>query len=142
MIFILNPNTSFSSPFSTFKTNIDYRFFSQDSGKDWQIKVGIYCMMMILAIICLANIMTIVAVFKKRYLRTMTNILITNLAFADLMIGLTNPFYGAPSVFKFFNTVWSCAIVTSLVTWMFGCSLFTLAAIAVERYVTTICAAK
>ncbi len=119
-------------------TDIDFRFFSDDFVSDWKSKLGFYMMVIFLSFGCLGNVLTIVVIFKKPYLRTLTNILITNLGISDLLIGLLNPFYGVPPVIRVFNTEIACVTVTALVTWVFGCSLFNLVAIAVERYIAII----
>ena len=54
---------------------------------------GMLGMALTFALPSMANILTVIAVYRKRELRTPTNILIINLGIADLFMGITSVYY-------------------------------------------------
>lgn len=79
------------------------------------------------------SLVVLVYLFHKR-LRTMTDVFIFNLAFADLLLLLTLPFWAAEAVNGWEIGTAACKITSALYTTNFSCSMLLLACISIDRY--------
>ncbi|XP_066533962.1 atypical chemokine receptor 4b [Hoplias malabaricus] len=80
------------------------------------------------------NSMVIFVYMSQKRLRTMTDVFILNLAFADLLLLFTLPFWAADAVNGWEIGVAACKITSALYTTNFSCSMLLLACISVDRY--------
>lgn len=98
---------------------------------------------LILLNICviLGNGLVILAVVCTKKLRTLTSYLITSLAVADLMIGITVlPFSTINQIYDnqwLFDKVW-CQIWLAIDVWMCTASIYNLTAIGIDRFVAIV----
>ena len=90
-------------------------------------------------LIITGNIITILLICKYRFLQTVTNLLAISLAGADLIIGLTYPIYNvfnySPWGLNMTNRKYLCATSLFFIITSTSCSLLTIVAISVERYI-------
>ncbi|XP_062841932.1 atypical chemokine receptor 4b [Trichomycterus rosablanca] len=80
------------------------------------------------------NSMVVVVYLSQKRLRTLTDVYILNLAFADLLLLFTLPFWAADAVNGWEIGVAACKITSALYTTNFSCSMLLLACISVDRY--------
>lgn len=80
------------------------------------------------------NSMVVFIYLFHKCLRTLTDVLILNLAFADLLLLFTLPFWAAGAMNGWEIGVVACKITAALYTINFSCSTFLLAFISVDRY--------
>ncbi|XP_074657416.1 adenosine receptor A2b-like [Tubulanus polymorphus] len=84
----------------------------------------------------LGNSLVIAAVMLNSHLRTVTNYFIVNLAIADFLVGLVAlPCAIAASTGFPYNDFYGCLLVNSIVVMLTQSSIFSLLAIALERFV-------
>ncbi|KAJ8025215.1 5-hydroxytryptamine receptor [Holothuria leucospilota] len=83
----------------------------------------------------LGNILVIIAVILSRKLRTVTNAFVVNLAVADLLTSISIIFLALSLILSHNPPVphWLCGVATGFLYTCLGCSLYTLASIAVNR---------
>lgn len=95
------------------------------------------CSYAIIAVVgILGNVLVLVAVVSSKALQTSSTVFIANLAVADLLTCLTLPwFVFAPFVdaTSYWDTV--CFVVLAVAHTTIGCSIYTLASIAINRFV-------
>ena len=154
--YLIVTNASITSSPSSVGTEFDGTTFdgttfsdttSSGDYEDGEFKFNDYTQRCIVAtlliIVCLVgtlgNGLVILAVILSRKLHTVTNVFVVNLATADLLVCcvlpwnavglLTKPEYGWPFLEDF------CVALALIVITCVGCSLYTLAAIAVNRWV-------
>lgn len=80
------------------------------------------------------NSLVIFVYLSHKRLRTLTDVFILNLAFADLLLLLTLPFWAADAVNGWEIGTAACKITSALYTTNFGCSMLLLACISIDRY--------
>ncbi|XP_072547213.1 atypical chemokine receptor 4b [Salminus brasiliensis] len=80
------------------------------------------------------NSMVVFVYLSRKRLRTLTDVFILNLAFADLLLLFTLPFWAADAVNGWELGVAACKITSALYTTNFSCSMLLLACISVDRY--------
>ncbi|XP_051970555.1 atypical chemokine receptor 4-like [Xyrauchen texanus] len=80
------------------------------------------------------NSLVIFVYLSHKRLRTMTDVFILNLAFADLLLLLTLPFWAADAVNGWEIGIAACKITSALYTTNFSCSMLLLACISIDRY--------
>ncbi|XP_026793843.1 atypical chemokine receptor 4b [Pangasianodon hypophthalmus] len=80
------------------------------------------------------NSMVVFVYLSQKCLRTLTDVLILNLAFADLLLLFTLPFWVADAVNGWEIGVVACKITSALYTTNFSCSMLLLALISMDRY--------
>ncbi|KAL3112754.1 hypothetical protein niasHT_019728 [Heterodera trifolii] len=91
---------------------------------------------LISALALLGNGMVILAVIRKRGMRTARNVLIVNLALSNLMLALTTvPFLWLPSIdFDFPYSDFFCKFANALPGSNIYCSTLTISVMAIDRY--------
>ncbi|XP_051969795.1 atypical chemokine receptor 4-like [Xyrauchen texanus] len=80
------------------------------------------------------NSLVVFVYLSHKRLRTLTDVLILNLAFADLLLLLTLPFWAADAVNGWEIGIAACKITSALYTTNFSCSMLLLACISIDRY--------
>ncbi|XP_051543645.1 atypical chemokine receptor 4-like [Myxocyprinus asiaticus] len=80
------------------------------------------------------NSLVIFVYLSRKRLRTMTDVFILNLAFADLLLLLTLPFWAADAVNGWEIGIAACKITSALYTTNFSCGMLLLACISIDRY--------
>ncbi|XP_007259042.2 atypical chemokine receptor 4b [Astyanax mexicanus] len=80
------------------------------------------------------NSMVVFVYLSRKRLRTLTDVFILNLAFADLLLLFTLPFWAADAVNGWELGIPACKITSALYTTNFSCSMLLLACISVDRY--------
>lgn len=82
-----------------------------------------------------STIQVILAVIRKREMRTNRNVLIVNLALSNLMLALTNiPFLWLPSIdFEFLYSRFFCKFANALPGSNIYCSTLTISVMAIDR---------
>ncbi|TRZ01163.1 hypothetical protein DNTS_017632 [Danionella cerebrum] len=80
------------------------------------------------------NSLVILIYHSHKRLRTLTDVFILNLAFADLLLLLTLPFWAADAVNGWNIGKAACKITSGLYTTNFSCSMLLLACISMDRY--------
>lgn len=80
------------------------------------------------------NSMVIFVYLSRKRLRTLTDVFILNLAFADLLLLLTLPFWATDAVNGWEIGVAACKLTSALYSTNFSCSMLLLACISIDRY--------
>lgn len=80
------------------------------------------------------NSLVIFVYLSHKRLRTLTDVFILNLAFADLLLLLTLPFWAADAVNGWQIGTAACKITSAMYTTNFTCSMLLLACISIDRY--------
>ncbi|XP_028818403.1 atypical chemokine receptor 4b [Denticeps clupeoides] len=80
------------------------------------------------------NSLVVVVYLAQKRLRTLTDVYILNLAFADLLLLLTLPFWAADAVNGWEIGVAACKLTSALYATNFNCGMLLLACISVDRY--------
>ncbi len=80
------------------------------------------------------NSLVVLVYLSHKRLRTLTDFFILNLAFADLLLLLTLPFWAANAVNGWEIGTAACKITSALYTTNFSCSMLLLACISIDRY--------
>ena len=120
-------------------TQVQTLFFSDDPEIDRKIKMIVLGISMVLCATPFCNIITVIAVYRKPSLRTKINLLIINLSLGDMGVGFTFMMNIILSTLDLFpESRFVCILSTvSLVTPIALC-LYTIGAIAVERYLAIV----
>uniref|UniRef100_A0A671QRT8 Atypical chemokine receptor 4b n=1 Tax=Sinocyclocheilus anshuiensis TaxID=1608454 RepID=A0A671QRT8_9TELE len=92
----------------------------------------IYTLALILGLA--GNSLVVLVYLSHKSLRTLTDVFILNLAFADLLLLLTLPFWAADAVNGWEIGTAACKITSALYTTNFSCSMLLLACISIDRY--------
>ncbi|XP_038045053.1 melatonin receptor type 1B-A-like [Patiria miniata] len=113
---------------------VEFRF------SDYNQRVVLASIYFIISILgCVGNAMVIVAVCLARRLRTITNVFVVSLSIADLLTCLALPFNAVNLLDADLGSSmlpeWICKAVALVLYVCGGCSLYTLAAIAINRYI-------
>ncbi|XP_013390414.1 adenosine receptor A1 [Lingula anatina] len=98
----------------------------------WQIYLAAELLIAVVAIF--GNSLVIYVVLKNRRLRTVTNYFITNLALADLLVGLIGIPFAILSDNNLPRDFYGCLLVNSMLVVLTQSSIFSLLAIALERF--------
>lgn len=80
------------------------------------------------------NSLVIFVYLSHKRLRTLTDVFILNLAFADLLLLLTLPFWAADAVNGWHIGTPACKLTSAMYTTNFSCSMLLLACISIDRY--------
>ncbi|XP_030622926.1 atypical chemokine receptor 4b [Chanos chanos] len=80
------------------------------------------------------NSLVVFVYLSQKRMRTLTDVYILNLSFADLLLLLTLPFWAADAVNGWELGVAACKLTSALYTTNFSCGMLLLACISVDRY--------
>ncbi|XP_029997344.1 C-C chemokine receptor type 7 [Sphaeramia orbicularis] len=80
------------------------------------------------------NLLVILTYFYFQRLKTMTDVYLLNLSFADLLFALSLPFWAANSMAKWVLGVFVCKAIHAVYKVSFYSSMFLLCSISVDRY--------
>ncbi|XP_077100475.1 atypical chemokine receptor 4b [Siphateles boraxobius] len=80
------------------------------------------------------NSLVVFVYLSHKRLRTLTDVFILNLAFADLLLLLTLPFWAVDAVNGWEIGIAACKITSALYSTNFSCSILLLACISIDRY--------
>ncbi|XP_059391035.1 atypical chemokine receptor 4-like [Carassius carassius] len=80
------------------------------------------------------NSLVVLVYLSHKHLRTLTDVFILNLAFADLLLLFTLPFWAADAVNGWEIGTAACKITSALYTTNFSCSMLLMACISIDRY--------
>ncbi|XP_026093449.1 atypical chemokine receptor 4-like [Carassius auratus] len=80
------------------------------------------------------NSLVVLVYLSHKRLRTLTDVFILNLAFADLLLLFTLPFWAADAVNGWEIGTAACKITSALYTTNFSCSMLLMACISIDRY--------
>ncbi|KAM4612086.1 C-C chemokine receptor type 7 [Polymixia lowei] len=145
LIWILNLKTCSSQEHENVTTTEDYN----DSTIDYDEYVALcvkeanrnfrqWFMPTFYSVICLlslgGNILVILTFYYFKRLKTMTDVYLLNLAFADLLFALTLPFWAANSMVEWALGLASCKIMHTVYKVSFYSSMLLLSCISVDRY--------
>ncbi|XP_057178417.1 atypical chemokine receptor 4b isoform X2 [Triplophysa rosa] len=92
----------------------------------------VYTIVLILGLA--GNSLVIFVYLSHKRLRTLTDVFILNLAFADLLLLLTLPFWAADAVNGWQIGTAACKLTSAMYTTNFSCSMLLLACISIDRY--------
>nr|XP_054767434.1 5-hydroxytryptamine receptor 4-like [Lytechinus pictus] len=128
------PSTEVYYQTSTDQHSNSWRTFKFD---DYTQRVVLSVFFIIIATLGIfGNSMVVLGVILCRKLRTVTNIFVVNLAVADLLTALTIPWNAVALLSRSGWPLpeWVCVVVALVSFTCVGCSLFTLATIAINRW--------
>ncbi|XP_060526481.1 QRFP-like peptide receptor [Cylas formicarius] len=115
-----------------------YNKLRDDLRNDEFVVIGIYVPVFLLALI--ANVLLIVIVIKDRYMQNVTNYFLVNLSIADLLVTLIcmpNAAWNAYTKYYGFGSL-TCKITAYLQCIAVASSIFTITAMAIDRYLAII----
>ncbi|XP_078121359.1 C-C chemokine receptor type 7 [Sander vitreus] len=119
-------------------SNIDYDDFPELCVKELNRKFRLWFMPTFYSIICLlglkGNLLVILTFFYFKRLKTMTDVYLLNLSFADLLFALSLPFWAANSMTEWKLGLLVCKAMHTVYKVSFYSSMFILSFISVERY--------
>lgn len=119
-------------------TSVDYNQFPQLCEKATNRSFRLWFMSTFYSIICFlglaGNLLVILTFLYFKRLKTMTDVYLLNLSFADLVFALTLPFWTANSVAKWVLGIVVCKIMNTIYKVSFYSSMFLLSFISVDRY--------
>uniref|UniRef100_A0A3P8SZ97 Chemokine (C-C motif) receptor 7 n=1 Tax=Amphiprion percula TaxID=161767 RepID=A0A3P8SZ97_AMPPE len=122
--------TNFPSP--------DYDEFPTLCEKGSNRKFRLWFMPTFFSVICLlgltGNLLVILTVFFFKRLKTMTDVYLLNLSFADLLLALSLPFWAANSTTEWVLGLPLCKAMHTIYKVSFYSSMFLLSFISVDRY--------
>ncbi|XP_034542884.1 C-C chemokine receptor type 7 [Notolabrus celidotus] len=118
--------------------SMDYSSFPQLCVKASNRKFRFWFMSIFYSIICflglVGNLLVILTFLYFKRLKTMTDVYLLNLSFADLLFALTLPFWTANSVAKWVLGIFVCKAMNTIYKVSFYSSMFLLSFISVDRY--------
>ncbi|XP_069023481.1 C-C chemokine receptor type 7 [Embiotoca jacksoni] len=119
-------------------SSFDYDGFPELCLKEPNRQFRLWFMSTFYTIICLlglaGNLLVILTVFHFKRLRTMTDVYLLNLSFADLLLALSLPFWAANSMAKWMLGLMLCKAIHTVYKVSFYSSMFLLSFISVDRY--------
>lgn len=105
------------------------------SAEWWYFMIG--CVVNVFILI--GNFVAVLLICKHRFLQTATNMLAVSLASADLVIGFSYPLYNvynySPWGEQLVSNIYLCASSLFFIITSAGCSLSSIVAISIERYI-------
>ncbi|XP_035856589.1 C-C chemokine receptor type 7 isoform X2 [Sander lucioperca] len=117
---------------------IDYDDFPEFCVKELNRKFRLWFMPTFYSIICFlgltGNLLVILTFFYFKRLKTMTDVYLLNLSFADLLFALSLPFWAANSMTEWKLGLLVCKAMHTIYKVSFYSSMFILSFISVERY--------
>uniref|UniRef100_A0A8C5D7W2 Chemokine (C-C motif) receptor 7 n=1 Tax=Gouania willdenowi TaxID=441366 RepID=A0A8C5D7W2_GOUWI len=131
-------NTTASTYDSIDWPSIDYDDIPTLCTKDHNRQFRRWFMPLFYSFICFlgftGNLLVILTVFYFKRLRTMTDVFLLNLSFADLLFALSLPFWVANSTVKWVLGLALCKAVHTIYKVSFYSSMFLLSLISIDRY--------
>ncbi|XP_029951028.1 C-C chemokine receptor type 7 [Salarias fasciatus] len=122
------------TPFPSF----DYSDFPELCSKDANLRFRLWFMPSFYSIVFFlgltGNLLVIFTVFYFKRLKTMTDVYLLNLSFADLLFALSLPFWAASSMTEWVLGLLLCKAMYTVYKISFYSSMFLLSAISVDRY--------
>ncbi|XP_028260143.1 C-C chemokine receptor type 7 [Parambassis ranga] len=129
--------TNYSDEYSLIPS-LDYNDFPELCEKESNRHFRLWFIPFFYTIICLlglaGNLLVILTVFYFKRLKTMTDVYLLNLSFADLLFALSLPFWGANSMAKWVLGLVLCKAMHTVYKVSFYSSMFLLSFISVDRY--------
>lgn len=118
--------------------SVDYSMIPQLCEKATNRSFRLWFMSIFYSIICFlglaGNLLVILTFLYFKRLKTMTDVYLLNLSFADLLFALTLPFWTANSVAQWVLGIVVCKIMNTIYKVSFYSSMFLLSFISVDRY--------
>nr|XP_020449871.1 C-C chemokine receptor type 7 [Monopterus albus] len=119
-------------------STVDYSDFPEVCGKDSNRQFRLWFMSTFYSIICIlglaGNLLVILTFFYFKRLKTMTDVYLLNLSFADFLFALTLPFWAANSMAEWVLGLAVCKFMHTIYKVSFYSSMFLLCFISVDRY--------
>lgn len=119
-------------------SSVDYDDFPALCVKESNRQFRLWFMPTFYSIICLlglsGNLLVILTVFYFKRLKTMTDVYLLNLSFADLLLALSLPFWAANSMAEWVLGLVLCKAMHTVYKVSFYSSMFLLSFISVDRY--------
>ncbi|RVE76498.1 hypothetical protein OJAV_G00008960 [Oryzias javanicus] len=133
----VNSSTSEPDPYSDY-TGIDYSNYPTVCGRGANRDFRKWFMPTFFSIICLmgvvGNLLVILTVFHFKRLKTMTDVYLLNLSFADLLFALSLPFWAANSMTEWVLGQLVCKSMHTVYKVSFYSSMLFLCLISIDRY--------
>ncbi|XP_059185540.1 C-C chemokine receptor type 7 [Centropristis striata] len=121
-----------------YSTSPDYDNFPELCVKESNRQFRLWFMPTFYSIICFlglaGNLLVILTFFYFKRLKTMTDVYLLNLSFADMLFALSLPFWAANSMTEWVMGVVVCKFMHTIYKVSFYSSMFILTFISVERY--------
>ncbi|XP_068444689.1 C-C chemokine receptor type 7 [Clinocottus analis] len=118
--------------------SIDYADYPEVCAKQFNRQFRGWFMPTFYSIICflglVGNLLVILTFFYFKRLKTMTDVYLLNLSFADLLFALSLPFWAANSMTEWVLGLMLCKAMHTIYKVSFYSSMFILAFISIERY--------
>ncbi|XP_045902692.1 C-C chemokine receptor type 7 [Micropterus dolomieu] len=135
----LHEDNSTAMPnYTDYNYSLDYDDIPQLCAKDSNRQFRLWFMPTFYSIICLlglaGNILVILTFFYFKRLKTMTDVYLLNLSFADLLFALSLPFWAANSTAEWVLGLALCKAMHTIYKVSFYSSMFLLSFISVDRY--------
>ncbi|XP_072239827.1 C-C chemokine receptor type 7 [Leuresthes tenuis] len=119
-------------------TGTDYDNYQTVCVKESNRKFRLWFFPILFSVICLlglaGNLMVILTVFYFKRLKTMTDVYLLNLSFADLLFALSLPFWAANSMAEWKLGLFMCKAMYTIYKVSFYSSMFLLSFISIDRY--------
>ncbi|XP_033848021.2 C-C chemokine receptor type 7 [Periophthalmus magnuspinnatus] len=130
--------TNYSYNYNFDNTTIDYNDFDEMCSKEGNRQFRKWFMPTFYAIICIlgltGNLLVILTYFYFKRLKTMTDVYLLNLSFADLLFVTSLPFWAFNSMSTWVLGLPVCKIMHTIYKVTFYSSMFLLSSISIDRY--------
>ncbi|XP_037617592.1 C-C chemokine receptor type 7 [Sebastes umbrosus] len=137
-ITIIDPDYNSTFVYNPDSSSFDYDYYTELCEKDSNRQFREWFIPTFYSIICFlglaGNLLVILTFFYFKRLKTMTDVYLLNLSFADLLFALSLPFWAANSMTEWVLGVVVCKAMHTIYKVSFYSSMFILSFISVERY--------
>lgn len=127
-----------STDYLDYSITLDYSAYPAPCGKQSNIQFRLWFMSTFYSIICLlglgGNVLVILTFYSFKRLKTMTDVYLLNLSFADLLFALSLPFWAANAMAEWVLGLVLCKAMHAIYKVSFFSSMFLLSSISVDRY--------
>lgn len=127
-----------SSDYPDYSATMDYSAYPSPCRKQDNIQFRLWFMSTFYSIICLlglgGNLLVILTFFSFKRLKTMTDVYLLNLSFADLLFAFSLPFWAASAMAEWVLGLVLCKAIYAIYKVSFYSSMFLLSSISVDRY--------
>ncbi|KAM9363570.1 C-C chemokine receptor type 7 [Symphorus nematophorus] len=131
-------NTTTTMSYTDYDVSVDYSEFPVLCVKEANRQFRLWFIPTFYSIICFlglaGNLLVILTFFYFKRLKTMTDVYLLNLSFADLLFALSLPFWAANSMAKWVLGLVVCKAMHTIYKVSFYSSMFLLCFISVDRY--------